>query len=377
MTEQEALFFLAQAGLLSAQKFKLLLNGAVSFERLLVDPQSYRSAFPDLMTEEWLERLKTARAATTVEQLQQKCALQSITILTILDADYPSALKEIHDPPPVLYIKGKFLEADQAAIAVVGARAASSYGLKTAHQFASKLAEAGITVVSGMARGIDTEAHHGALNVRGRTIAVLGSGLDVIYPRENKKLFAKIAASGVVVSEFPLGTPPLAFHFPVRNRLIAGLSMGVLVVEAHQRSGSLITASCAIDEGREVYAVPGRIDSFGSQGTHELIRQGARLVVSPEDLLSDLRSILREQLRTWTVREDKPVIQIQHTAHLSESEKEIIQLLEANPSTAHEIEEKLAPGSLRMITEMELKGLIHRRSDGRYERASRFVDVES
>ncbi len=203
------------------------------------------------------------------------------------DSDYPQALTQLEDPPPVLYGLGDFSLLQQPLLAVVGARAASSYGLRMADVIAKALAQAGVVVVSGLAAGIDAAAHRGALSA-GATIAVLGCGLDRVYPRQNSALYREIAAKGLLLSEYPLGTKPDAFRFPARNRIIAGISQGVVVVEAAKKSGSLITAQIALDHGREIFAVPGQMDSFKSEGCHLLIRSGAVLVSRAEDVLADL-----------------------------------------------------------------------------------------
>ncbi len=200
------------------------------------------------------------------------------------DTQYPVALKEITDPPAVLYVQGRVDLLRSLCLAMVGSRAATSYGKRCSFTLARDLAEAGVTVVSGLALGIDAEAHNGALSVQGATIGVLGCGLDVVYPKYNSVLYEKIRTDGLLVTEYPLGTKPDAFRFPARNRIISGVSRGVVVVEAARKSGSLITAEMALDEGRDVFAVPGQIDSLKSNGTHWLLQQGAKLVQSAEDI---------------------------------------------------------------------------------------------
>lgn len=211
-------------------------------------------------------------------------------VLTIADKEYPVLLKEIHSGPPVLYVKGEIKGLSGQALAIVGSRLASLYGLQTAEKFAFQLSGLGINIVSGMARGIDTAAHLGALKNKGRTVAVLGSGLNVIYPRENEKLFSKIAASGAVISEFPMNTPPEKENFPRRNRIISGLALGTIVIEAAARSGALITANFALEQNREVFAVPGNISSGTSTGTNALIKEGAKLAENIEDIISELKT---------------------------------------------------------------------------------------
>lgn len=209
------------------------------------------------------------------------------------DADYPANLSQIPDPPAVLFVSGELLQRDLAAIAVVGSRYASPAGVLFAERLSSDLASCGLTVVSGFAMGIDSAAHRGALKARGRTLAVLGCGLDINYPSVNSDLKRQIARDGALLSEFVSGTPPSAGNFPARNRIISGLSLGVVVVEAAERSGSLITARLALEQGREVFAVPGMAQSARSKGTHKLIKQGAKLVENAEDILEEIRPLLR------------------------------------------------------------------------------------
>lgn len=210
-----------------------------------------------------------------------------LKIMTLDDDEYPANLKNIPGAPVVLYVKGELKEEDKYSIAVVGSRMASFYGLTNAEKFAFDLSKEGFTVVSGMARGIDTYAHRGALKAAGRTIAVMGSGFNHIYPDENKEIAQDIARSGAVISEFPVNSLPLKQNFPRRNRIISGLSLGVLVAEASQNSGALITADFALEQGREVFAFPGKVDSLTSYGTNALIKQGAKLVTCIEDILEE------------------------------------------------------------------------------------------
>ncbi len=212
----------------------------------------------------------------------------SVRVITFLDKDYPENLKNIYDPPVVLYMKGDILPEDKLAVAIVGSRLASFYGLQTAERLGFELASRGVTIVSGLARGIDSSAHKGALKAKKRTIAVLGSGLANIYPEEHKDLADKISESGAVISEFPMRTIPDKGNFPKRNRIISGLSLGVVCVEAAEKSGALITCDCALEQGREVFAVPGKVDSITSKGTNKLIKQGAKLAQGVEDILEEL-----------------------------------------------------------------------------------------
>ena len=214
---------------------------------------------------------------------------KNIQILTIKDKDYPYLLKQTYDPPSVIYIMGNKEILFQNGIAIVGSRNCSLYGQKIAKYLSYQLAKKGIHIISGLARGIDTFSHMGTLQAKGKTIAVLGSGLDVIYPPENAKLAEKIVESeGCLVSEYIVGTKPLGEHFPARNRIISGLASGVVVVEASEKSGSLITVDFALEQGKNVYAVPGNINSPNSLGTNSLIKQGAKIVTNVEDILEDL-----------------------------------------------------------------------------------------
>jgi DNA processing protein len=259
------------------------------------------------------------------------CASAGVRILTLEDSDYPVLLREIPDPPPVLYLAGE-LESDRVRIAVVGSRRPTAYGNRVAKSLAARLAERGVEIVSGGARGIDARAHEAALEAGGRTVAVLGSGLARPYPKENEPLFARIRQAGALVSEFPLDTPPKPEHFPRRNRLIAALSSAVVVVEAAARSGSLSTAAHALEQGREVMAVPGPVDSDRSVGCHRLIQQGAKLVHDSEDVIAELRPELRSALGLppgGSAREGSPNLD-----DLSEEEAFVLSLL-ADPEPVH------------------------------------------
>ncbi|MGI5880126.1 MAG: DNA-processing protein DprA [Syntrophomonadaceae bacterium] len=208
-------------------------------------------------------------------------------VLCIEDEEYPLLLQAIPNPPYLLYYRGEINILNQFCLAIVGARAATIYGRNSALKLAEELAAQGIAITSGLARGIDTEAHRGALNVGGKTIAVLGSGLNVIYPRENTKLFNEISESGIVISEFPMDTPPEPGNFPMRNRIISGLSRGVVVVEAREKSGALITTDFALEQGRDVFALPGPVTSRTSIGPNRLIQQGAKLIITVQDIIDD------------------------------------------------------------------------------------------
>ena len=222
------------------------------------------------------------------QELVQLARLGGQTIIHGDDA-YPQLLRQTSDPPPVLYVQGRTDLLNACCLAIVGSRAATAYGRRVAFSLAAHLAEASVVIVSGLAVGIDVEAHEGALSAGSGTVAVLGCGLDIVYPAQNRKMFHRIREHGLLVSEYPLMTRPEGFRFPARNRIIAGMSQGVVVVEAAKKSGSLITAQLALDENREVFAVPGQVDSFKSAGTHWLLKQGAKLVQTAEDVLEELQ----------------------------------------------------------------------------------------
>ncbi len=229
------------------------------------------------------------REKINLDQELEKIHKLGINIITIGDKNYPKLLKEIADPPAILYVKGKIIPRDELAIAVVGSRKHTSYGGRVCSDITEELAESGITIVSGLALGIDAISHQAALSAGGRTIGVLGCGLDQIYPVSNRHIAEKIINdSGAIISEFPLGTPPMKYNFPIRNRIIAGLSLGVLVIEASLKSGSLLTSQSALEYNREVFAVPGSIYSENSAGPNNLIKIGAKLVSSAQDILNEL-----------------------------------------------------------------------------------------
>ena len=284
-----------------------------------------------------------------------------IKIITYQDELYPAKLINIYDRPALIYVKGT-LTKDEINIAMVGSRQASTYGKYTTEKISRELSIKGITIVSGLARGIDAAAHRGALTGQGRTIAVMGSGLDVIYPPENKKLFVEIVQNGAVISEYPLGTPPLASNFPARNRIISGMSYGVVVVEAGEKSGSLITARLALEQGREVFAVPGSIDSAGARGTNKLIKQGAKLIENIDDILEDiLPQIEKTAPPSATSVESTVEIEIPITTKLSAIEQIIIDLISTNNLQVDEIiaaTELATAEALSSLMSLELKGII-------------------
>lgn len=293
MNDFQALVLLNMIPSLSSISIARLLKYFTSPKRIFQAGGQELSKIEGITTRK-INEIKKAKQNIDFEREIELARENKIDIVTILDKDYPECLKNIYDPPAVLYLKGKLLDCDYNSIAVVGSRRASFYGLSTALRLSSELSSLGITVVSGLARGIDTASHKGALTAKGRTIAVLGSGLLKIYPPENKELVQEISKEGAVISEFNLEMPPLARNFPRRNRIISGLSLGVVVVEAARNSGALITADLALQQAREVFAVPGKMDSVTSVGTHSLIKQGAKLISNTEDIIEEIAIKLRK-----------------------------------------------------------------------------------
>jgi DNA processing protein len=307
-----------------------------------------------------LQRKATVRSPESEWERLQK---EEIKLICLGDADYPSNLAVIPDPPAVLFMRGALEPRDLVAVAVVGSRAASPTGMAFTEQLCLDLARKGVTIVSGLAVGIDSAAHLGTLKGKGRTIAVLGCGLDVDYPRANTLLRGRIAESGAVLSEFPLGTPPDAGHFPARNRIISGLALGVVVVEAAHRSGSLITARLALEQGREVFAVPGMARHYRSIGPHRLLKQGAKLVESAEDILEEILPLIRTSSAVFS---ENTVVRTK--AEVTQEEERVLQILDPCSSHIDDICRSLQlPMSqvMTILTTLELKGMV-RQLPGKY-----------
>jgi DNA processing protein len=311
------------------------------------------------------DKLATLQQHSVCTQELARLHKAQITVLTLVDPNYPHHLRWIADPPLVLYIRGAFQPADHLALAVVGSRKPSNYGKAVAQRFSAEIVQHGFTVVSGLARGIDSIAHQSALQAGGRTLAVLGSGINVIYPPENSRLVEAISDHGVVLSEFPLDTKPDRWNFPRRNRIISGLSLGTLVVEAAVQSGALLTARHALEQGREVFAVPGRVDTPGSQGTHKLIKSGAKLVEGIDDILEEFPDIVRHSpapnVATMSHATPSP-------ADLSAEEARLLALL--YPEESHIdglIQRSQLPAHVvaSILVTLELRGLV-RQFPGKY-----------
>ncbi len=280
----------------------------------------------------------------------------NIRIVTLFDKEYPEPLSHLENAPPILYVRGDLIEEDRFALAIVGSRDMSEYGRKIAADLSYKLASTGLTIVSGMARGIDTVSHSGALNAGGRSIAVLGCGLDICYPAENKELMRAISGSGCVISEFPMGTSPVRENFPRRNRLISGLSLGVLVVEATARSGSLITARFALEQGKEIFAVPGNITSDNARGTNGLIKMGAKPVQSAEDILEELSPQIKGMLKVKDFS-----VPTSAQLEINDEEKAICNILGSDSKHIDHIVRELKIPAARLsglLLGLEIKGII-------------------
>ena len=263
----------------------------------------------------------------------KRCEEFGCHVVTQDDAEYPEMLRQIYDPPIVLYVKGTLTAADKNGVAIVGSRQTTHYGIEVARKFGYQLAYVGVTVVSGGARGIDTAAHQGALSAKGRTICVLGTGINIVFPPENAELFARIAESGAVVSQYPFNRQADRQSFAIRNRIVAGMTLGTVVVEANLTSGALITANFAVVYGRQVFAVPGRIDSPRSKGCHDLIKKGAKLCEGAEDILSEFEYLFPASNRPPTVNETG----VLPALTLSENEQKVYDALDKEPTPMDDV----------------------------------------
>ncbi len=297
-----------------------------------------------------VERFLKARSDVDLDALWDEIAAKNIRVMTWDDADYPARLREITQPPPILYLRGDFLEEDAWAVAIVGTRRVTSYGRQVTEEIATFLAQNGVTVVSGLARGIDGIAHQAALNAGGRTLAVLGSGVDRIYPPEHRNLAEAIIGSGAILSDYPPNTPPEASNFPPRNRIISGLSMGTIVIEAGETSGALITANFSLEQGREVFAVPGNVFAPQSKGPNKLLQQGAHPLLKPRDVLDvlDLTRVTEHRAARKTLPADA-------------TEAQLLDSLTHEPLHVDEIRAKTGLAVEKVsstLVMMELKGMV-------------------
>jgi DNA processing protein len=317
--------------------------------------------FPELMKIEGLKKevaqriIKKEFVSNPNEELRQteKC---NARIITYKEPSYPELLKQISSPPMLLYVKGKDLPVKQTLIGIVGSRNPTHYGLRSSEKIALGLARRNIGVVSGLAKGIDSAAHEGCLRGKGFTVAVIGTGINIVYPSGNRKLFDQISESGTIISEFPVNTPPEPKNFPIRNRIISGLCKGIVVVEATKRSGSLITASFALEQNREVFAVPGSIDSPQSIGTHFLIKQGARLIEKPDDILEEFGFYSDGNRDTNVLLNNASIL-----SDMDESEKKVYEVLGDYPIHIDEIVRTVSMDTgvvSGILMKMELRGIV-------------------
>lgn len=332
---------------------------------LFKSPESVLSAsFEDLIRVDGISHhlattIKKHKMTDTVKKDIDLIQKEKIKIVTMAEPDYPELLLQLVDPPPFLYVSGN-LDKCSHTISVVGSRNATGYGISTTKRLCRDLAALNHTVVSGMARGIDTAAHQGALQGNGKTIAVLGSGLGNVYPPENRNLFHRITENGAVISEFHVMAEPEAHHFPIRNRIISGMSYGTLVVEATKKSGSLITAKLAAEQGREVFAIPGSIQSFKSTGTHSLLKQGAKLVENVQDIIEELPPVRNQESCTVQNKTDQNLSD-DVVLLLCSEELTVYNALEPYPVHIDDIIRKITmePGKLSgILLKLELKGAI-------------------
>jgi DNA processing protein len=328
-------------------------------------PEALLAASPDDlialgMRRELAERVRAAPALVGPER--ERLARAGDSVITWNDTAYPACLRTISDPPLVLFVRGT-LPADALAVAVVGARRAGEYGRRVARELATGLAQAGVVVVSGLAAGIDGAAHRGALDAGGPTVAVMATGLDTVYPTWHRDLAREVAQAGALVTEFPMGTPPLQRHFPQRNRIVAGLAVGVVVIEASDGSGSLITARYALDQGHEVFAVPGPIGDGRHRGSHRLIQDGAALVTSVDDVLDVVAPALRGRGADARVRAAE--------AGLTEDERGLLGAVGDDPVHVDEISvraRRSPAASLETLLALELRGLVEQQPGARFVR---------
>lgn len=328
-----------------------------------------RSYFPDLreilvankkllfsiktVNDNYLNKIVENRNSNYMVDLFNKLEKYGIETITILDKDYPNSLEYIYDKPYVLYGKGSMTEADRLSIGIVGARKATAYGTWACEKFTKELVNMDVTIVSGLALGIDAVAHKTAIQEGGRTIGVLGNGIDRIYPKRNERLYGEIPNRGMVLTEFPLGTEPMPYNFPQRNRIIAGLSLGIIVIEAKEKSGSLITAHHALEQGKDVFSLPGNINSIYSKGTNRLIKDGARPLLDIEDIIEEIK-----ELQTKLLKEKKEDIDY---SHLSNMEISVISTLGEGPLHCDLITYKSGldiSSVISTLTILELKGII-------------------
>jgi DNA processing protein len=333
---------------IGATRLRVLLDQFGSVEAIWKAPA--QSIYTSGLSARLVENLLQVRAEVSLDEIWDRLQSHAIEVLTWEDDSYPKRLMEIDQPPPVLYVRGDLLPQDEFAVAIVGTRRVTAYGRQVAENVGAFLARNGLTIISGMARGVDAVAHRAALDAGGRTLAVLGNGVDRIYPPEHRKLADMIIQNGALISDYPLGTPPDSMNFPARNRIISGLAQAVVIIEAGDRSGALITAGFAADQGRDVFAVPGNINAPQSVGTNRLIQQGAHPLVDPQEILETLNLTLVNQHQVARVILPADANEAQLLRVISQ---EPLHIDEICNQTAMPIETITAT-----LTMMELKGMV-------------------
>ena len=358
LSEEAEAWLIVNAGGLSPERQRLLVESLGSAHKVVGTSEQELLEIPG-MTRNHVGRLTAARRATDLGRLRSLCLDHGVHLVSYQDEEYPPLLAQIPEAPPLLFVQGQLRRDDDMAVALVGTRKATPYGLKAARRLAQDLARRGFTIISGLALGIDGEAHEGALEAGGRSVAVMATGADITYPTEHKGLRARLAESGAVLTECPFGAGPTRYAFPTRNRIIAGLSMGVIVVEAPVKSGALITAGHAGDQGREVFAVPGSIDSPTSRGCHLLIKEGAHLVEVAEDVVEGLGLMLT----SVPSRPDRA------RPELSGEEQQVYDALGPQPLRIDQLTEPTGLDPARLsatLMLLEIKGLARRFAGGTY-----------
>lgn len=324
MTEREALIAFNRVQGIGSVTAQQIIEALGSLAAVFEASEKVLQSIPGIGVERAMLLTQDLRRVSAEEELE-RASKTGVQIITWNEKTYPALLKEITDPPLVLYVAGDVTALDTSSIAIVGTRHPTVYGRETARRFAYQLGGAGYTIISGLAEGIDTEAHLGALKAKGKTVAVLGGALDCLYPKSNTKLAREIATSGgAVISEYAFGRQPDRQTFPMRNRIVSGLSRGVLVVEAPVNSGTLITAGQGMDQNRSVMVIPGRIDSAASQGCHKLLKEGARLVTSPEEVIDEVQDLFIGRSARISTEMRKPVKEVE-----SREEKKPVPVLTA------------------------------------------------
>jgi DNA processing protein len=361
-TDREYLIGLNLIPQLSPKRAQKLFRKFKSFQEIWDAPAS---AFTELFGSRVLgEAIASSRSEKAVDDELAKAQEKAVRIVTLVDSDYPAVLREIDDPPMALYVRGEQPIDPARTIAVVGTRRGTRYGKMIAARFASQLAMKKLIVVSGLATGIDAAAHQGVLDVGGFTVAVMGCGIDYPYPKRNQPIYERIVETGVVMSEYPMGSRPAKWTFPQRNRILAGLSRGVVVIQAPERSGALITARCALEQGRDVFAVPGNVNTLTSAGSNRLIKQGAKLVDSIEDILDEYPDLRATRQAPNAETEDA-------SPKLGDAEAAVYELIGLEPVHVDDIIARadLSPTEAsHILLLLQLENLIVEAEGGRYIR---------